>query len=68
MTIKDKKERVKHADAKIVDFVVGKRSHRGSTTNMSLDKVSKLELVIRGCPWPCIIASIPEKARLDSAD
>tara|TARA_B100001971_G_scaffold196586_1_gene204555 strand:+ start:455 stop:712 length:258 start_codon:yes stop_codon:yes gene_type:complete len=39
MTIKDKKERVKHADAKIVDFVVGKRNHRGSTTNMSGDGV-----------------------------
>ncbi len=39
MTAKDKRERVRHADAKIVDFVVGKRAHRGSTTNMSRNGV-----------------------------
>ncbi|HEA65693.1 MAG TPA: hypothetical protein ENI07_02560 [Desulfobacterales bacterium] len=39
MTAKDKRERVRHADAKIVDFVVGKRTHRGFTTNMSGDGV-----------------------------
>ncbi len=39
MTAKDKRERVRHADAKIVDFVVGNRSHRGSATNMSGDGV-----------------------------
>ncbi len=39
MTAKDKRERVRHADSNIVDFVVGKRAHRGSTTNMSGDGV-----------------------------
>ncbi len=39
MTTKDKRERVRHADSKIVDFVVGKRAHRGSTTNMNADGV-----------------------------
>jgi hypothetical protein len=39
MTAKDKRDRVRHADAKIVDFVVGRRSHRGSATNMSGDGV-----------------------------
>ncbi len=39
MTANDKRERVRHADSKIVDFVVGNRSHRGSATNMSGDGV-----------------------------
>ena len=39
MTTKEKRERVRHADSKTVDFVVGKRTHRGSTTNMSRNGV-----------------------------
>ncbi len=39
MAAKDKRKRVRHADSKIVDFVVGRRSHRGSTINMSGDGV-----------------------------
>ncbi len=39
MTAKYKRERVRQADAKIVDFAVGKRIHRGSTTNMGLVRI-----------------------------